>query len=259
MKDWLQRIRIVLVRPLHAGNVGAVARVMANMELGELWLVAPRADHRSLEARQRSTQGERYLDAVRVVDELPQALQGVNYSVASSCRGGMYREQIEVTPGRMASLVREKAVSGGVALVLGPEDTGLRSDEVLCCDAVVRIPTSPAYSSLNLSHATAICAYELYRLATEAEGDAGKFLGAGEGVPATAETLHQLMSKLESALMRIGYLRPQHPEHLLFPIRAILSRAALSQTEAQILIGLAHQIHTFANRHDPQSNAPQTP
>ena len=37
----LKAVRIVLVRPIYSGNIGAVCRVMANMGLSELVLAAP--------------------------------------------------------------------------------------------------------------------------------------------------------------------------------------------------------------------------
>ena len=35
------QIRIVLVETSHSGNIGAVARAMKNMGMGNLWLVKP--------------------------------------------------------------------------------------------------------------------------------------------------------------------------------------------------------------------------
>ena len=37
----LERIRVVLSRPSHPGNIGAAARAMKTMGLSRLWLVAP--------------------------------------------------------------------------------------------------------------------------------------------------------------------------------------------------------------------------
>jgi len=259
MRRLLDNVRIVLVRTGKPGNIGAVARAMANMELSDLWLVAPRCDHLSQEARRRSTKGERMLHGARVVPELADALRGVVYTVGASCRGGVYREQIEIAPQRMAAEVCRRGRDGSVAIVFGPEDSGLRSDEVLACDAIVRIPANPEYPSLNVAQAMMICAYEIYVAAksrdsaggstARAAADEGEkaFLGAGPAEPADAATMHQLMKKLEAALLRIGYLRPEHPEHLLFPIRAILGRAGLYRTEARILIGLAQQIQEYAD------------
>ncbi len=267
MSGWLDNVRIILVRPGKPGNVGAVARAMRNTRMSDLWLVEPRCDHLSHESKRQSTKGEPILHAARIVAGLPDALHGVAWTVGTSCRGGVYREQIEWSPRRMAAELRRRAVGGRVAIVLGPEDSGLRNDEVLACDAVVRIPSNPDYPSLNLAQALMVCAYELYVAASGPESaadapsrgpgaaGAGEFLGAGPAEPADAATLRALMTKLEASLLRIGYLRPEHPGHLLHPIRAILARAGLSQTEAQILIGLAQQIQEFADRSDPTGRA----
>ena len=38
----MTNIRVVLVSPLQSGNVGSVCRAMANMDVSDLWVVAPR-------------------------------------------------------------------------------------------------------------------------------------------------------------------------------------------------------------------------
>ena len=40
----LERVRIVLVRPIRPGNVGAVCRAMVNMGLADLVLVSPECE-----------------------------------------------------------------------------------------------------------------------------------------------------------------------------------------------------------------------
>ncbi len=265
-------VRIILVRTGKPGNIGAVARAMANTRLSDLWLVEPRCDPLSHESKRQSTRGEPILHAARVVGHLTDALHEVTFTAGTSCRGGVYRGQIEMPPRRLGSELSRLGSAGKAAIVFGPEDCGLRDDEVLACDAIVRIPSNPDYPSLNLAQAVMVCLYEFYLAATttdataadtipaaQARGessstphgsatDRGGFLGAGAPVPADAATLRRLMTALEAALLRIGYLRPEHPQHLLFPIRAILGRAGLSQTEAQILIGLAQQILDFARK-----------
>ncbi len=64
--------------------------------------------------------------------------------------------------------------------------------------------------------------------------------------------LARLMDKLRAALLDIGYLREEHPEHLLAAIRAVLGRAEPTRTEAQILMGLAQQIQEYVE-YGPQA------
>jgi len=141
-------------------------------------------------------------------------------------------------PPHAASAARE------VALLFGSEDNGLSREDLLACDAVVVIPGNPAYPTLNLSHAVSICLYEAF-LATAVEKHTDTTVRKRSD-PADLALMNRLMDKLQHALLTIGYLRPEKPDHLMFPIRAILSRAELTRAEAQILMGLAQQIDEFA-------------
>ena len=49
-----------------------------------------------------------------------------------------------------------------MALLFGPEDSGLAQDELLRCDLLVNIPSSADYPVLNLSHAVTIVLYEIF-------------------------------------------------------------------------------------------------
>jgi len=242
--DWMQRIRVVLVRPQVAGNIGAVARVMENLNAGVLCLVAPVADPGSHEARQRSTRGEHRLLSARIVPALEQALEGVVYAIGASRRRSPLHQAQDLLPSDMARVVRDRIGDGEVALLFGTEDKGLSREDLLACDAVVRIPAKPEYPTLNLSHAVVVCLYEVF-VALVSEGRAYT-PRRQRSEPADLAMMNRLMAKLQHALLTIGYLRPEKPDHLMFPIRAILSRAELSRAEAQILMGLAQQIDEFA-------------
>jgi len=157
----------------------------------------------------------------------------------------LYRTQIEVTPRNMAAGVLARAGVGQVAILFGPEDNGLTNEDLVNCDAVVRIPSGGGYPSLNLAQAVLIVAYELYLAAIDTQQPAPS---APLKDAADAATLDRLMGKYRSALLRIGYLHAENPEHLLFPLRAVLGRAVLTNVEARILMGMAQQIESFARQ-----------
>jgi tRNA/rRNA methyltransferase len=244
----MSRVRIVLVRPLIAGNIGSVARLMENFAAGGLYLVDPVAKPLSRESLERSTHGEHRLHEARVVGTVAEALEGTIYAIGASRRRGPTHQAGELSPRDMASLVRDRVAEGGVALLLGPEDNGLSREDLLACDQVVRIPAQPDYPTLNLSHAAAICLYEVFAaIVSEKALDIPPSRRRTE--PADAAMMARLIEKLQHALLTIGYLRPEKPDHLMFPIRSILSRAELTRAEAQILMGLAQQIDEFAKYH----------
>jgi tRNA/rRNA methyltransferase len=240
----MHRVRVVLVRPQVAGNIGAIARLMENFDAGALYLVDPKADHRSREAMQRSTHGEHRLTEAHVVPTLTDALEGAVYAIGASRRRGPAHQHEDLLPRKMAGEVRDRIGDGDIALLFGTEDKGLSREDLLACDKVVQIPAQPEYGTLNLSHAAAICLYEVYLAVIGEqlnEPPTGK-----RSEPADVAMMNLLIGKLQHALLTIGYLRPEKPDHLMFPIRAILSRAELTRAEAQILMGLAQQIDEFA-------------
>lgn len=252
----MSRVRVVLVRPQIAGNIGAVARLMENFAAGDVYLVSPKGDPRSHEAVQRSTHGQHRLQAARIVGTLADALEGAVYAVGTSQRAGPVHQEKELLPRDLGPLLREHTPRGDVALLFGSEDNGLSREELLACDAVLQIPASPDYPTLNLSHALAICLYEAFLALAETDqtGAVTRHTGNGSSpvdVAADLALMNRLVAKLQTALLTVGYLHSDKPDHLMFPIRAILSRAGLSRTEAQILMGLAQQIEDFARTGKP--------
>ena len=65
-----------------------------------------------------------------------------------------------MTPRELSEVLAQQA--GTVGIVFGREGTGLNDHELSLCDAIVTIPASVAYQTLNLSHAAAIMFYELF-------------------------------------------------------------------------------------------------
>lgn len=243
----MSRVRVVLVRPQVAGNIGAVARAMENFAAGQLVLVQPRASPTAREALERSTHGEHRLHSARIVETLEQALDGVVFALGASRRRGPVHQERDYSSRDLGQLVAEHVGAGDVALLLGTEDNGLSREELLACDAVVQIPAGPQYPTLNLSHAATICLYEVFLgLVGERVGVRPEASRSRRTDPADLALMERLMGKLRHALLTIGYLHAEKPDHLMFPIRAILSRANLTRGEAQILIGLAQQIDEFA-------------
>jgi len=266
-------VRFILVRPKIAGNIGSVARVLVNMGFDDLVIVDPQADPHSEVARRRASRAGTVLDRALITESLPEALEGIVYTVGATCRPGLYRSQSQLTPRELASIVVER--SEPTATVLGPEDFGLSNDDVLCCDATVRIPAHDDYPSLNLSHAAAVLAYELF-LAFETQHEKMRVgetpleqqqidhlthinpLSAEDEAdddpeaPADGSLMAALMHKLEDPLSRIGYLNPENPRHLLVGLRQIFARARLTRRDVQILMGLAQQLTKYIEHgYDP--------
>ena len=234
----LPNIRVVLVRPLGSANVGAAARAMKNMGVSELTLVQP-AVRGYAAAEVMAVHARDLVRGARVVASVGEAVADCALVVGTTCRGGPYRATAE-DPETLAPLLLEAAVHGPVAILFGPEDHGLTNGDLRACQRLIAIDTSAGYASLNLAQAVLLVCYELRRAAL-----AGRRAQPGI-TPAAAADLQRMYDHLQRALLSIGFLHPQNPEHIMFAIRALLGRTALQDHEVRILLGIARQIEWAA-------------
>jgi tRNA/rRNA methyltransferase len=233
----LRNIRVVLHQPRGAANVGAVARAIANMGLGPLVIVR-RQPMREAWMRAMAAHAGDVVDDMRRLPSLDEAVADCALVIGTTCRGGPYR-QGTLPPRAAASAIVARASQQPVALVFGPEDHGLSNADLSLCQQLITIPTSPAYASLNLAQAVMICAYELFLAAQEPTR-----LPSPPPL-ATTERVQQAYAHLRRALLAIGFLHPDNPEHIMSALRRLFGRTGLEQREVRILLGLARQIEWF--------------
>jgi tRNA/rRNA methyltransferase len=243
----LHHCRVVLVETLYPGNLGATARVMRNFGLEELVLVAPVADPTDRRARRLSTQGEDILDRARTVKDLGEAVAECIVVVGTSVRaGGLFRKQTVGSPREIIPhLVEIMRDEQPVALVFGTEPDGLPNELATRCHHLIKIPTNPAYPSLNLAQAVAICLYELHQAW---HADPHKPGTAEE--PAPFEAQEQMYRQLRESLEKIHFLYGDKADALMHAIRHLLGKARLSLMEVKLLLGLARQIRWYVDQHD---------
>jgi tRNA/rRNA methyltransferase len=227
----LPRVRIVLVRPESPANIGACARVARNTGVEGLDLVQP-GDWRSVECWRSAWGAQDLLEVARVFDDLASALAAAGRTIAFTRRRPPGPHPVDV---REAAL--EVAALAGdelVALVFGPETSGLTNDEVIACGRAASIPSHGAQPSYNLSHAVAIAAYEVHR--------AGR---RGYDQPprqATHAEKEHLLELLRRGLEAIRALPPAYAESSFADWRALVQRADLTAKELNMLEHVARRM-----------------
>jgi len=213
---------------------------MRNFGLHDLLLVAPVADMHDRQARQLSTHGESILDNARIVAELGEAVADCILVAGTTARTGKlirgkYAPPDEITPELIAA-----SASGPVALVFGPEPSGLTDEEVTRCHHLIHIPADPAYPALNLAQAVTICVYELRRAwLRQREAEA-------RPLPVSFAEQEKMFESLRTALEEIHFLYGPKAESLMHALRHLIGRAQPNEMEVGILFGLARQIRWFA-------------
>jgi TrmH family RNA methyltransferase len=222
----------VLVRPKTGGNVGAAARAIKNMGFADLRLVAPEASSKSNDAHSMAVHANDVLANAKIFPTLSAAVEDCQMTAGTTCRSGPYRESV-VALRESASHLAEAASSNRVAVIFGPEDTGLTNHELKFCQKLITIPASAEYTSINLAQAVMLCAYEL-RLAFENEPRAAAPLQL-----ASASEVDAALERLKDALLAIGFVPEENPDHIMFSIRGIFGRSGLTARELDIVNGMA--------------------
>ena len=232
-----KNVQVVLVETTHPGNIGATARAMKNMGLSRLVLVNPsRFPH--AEATARAAGADDILVKARVVDGLEQALSDCQLVMgASARRRGLSGPELD--PRQCAEHVAKSGSHVKIALVFGRESSGLTNDEMDRCHFLVRIPTNPAFGSLNLAAAVLVLAYEL-RMSAQAVPCV--YVGETRQFPASIEEMTHFYEHLEQVLLATGFINPANPRHLMRRLRRLFNRAQPDQNEINILRGILSSV-----------------
>ena len=238
----------MLVRPRGSANVGAAARAMKNMGVGELTLVRPAV--RRYKAAEAMAVHARDLVRARAdrADRLPPAVADCALVVGTTCRGGPYRAAAEA-PEALAPVLLDAASRGPVAILFGPEDHGLTNE-----DLRLPAPDRDRYQpGLRLAQSRPGGAAGLLRAAPcRARRPAQRRAQAN---PAPAAAVQRMYEHLQRALLSIGFLHPQNPEHIMFALRRLFGRTALEDHEVRILLGIARQIEWAARTNEETRGA----
>jgi tRNA/rRNA methyltransferase len=226
--------RFVLVGTSHAGNVGAAARAMKVMGFSDLVLVQPRfADVLGHDAALAMASGAtEVLASARIVPTLAEALQGITWACATAMTPRDFGPPTFAPRAHFASLACSEH---RVAIVFGPERTGMSNDDVYRCHACLSIPTHPEYGSLNLAQAVQLIAYDW----RQALGGFGVEARTAPRELADATAVAGVLAHWEQALVQIGFLDAAAPKKLMPRLNQLLNRAQLGTEEVHILRGIA--------------------
>ena len=245
----LSSIRIVLVEPAGALNLGSIARVMKNMGLTNLVLVNPRCDRHDESARIMAVHAADVLENATVVDSLPQALAGCQRAIATTVRSRSVPIVLEQPTVALPWLLSPNIKT---ALMFGAEDRGLSNDELKYAQRFVCVRSNPDYPSLNLAQAVGICAYELYQ-ASLTTNDAPAQIVPPPQVErdisnnAPIDVLEGYYRHLEDVLLEIGYLQPHTAPVKMEKFRRLFNKANLQPEEVAMLRGILRQVGWAVN------------
>lgn len=234
----LNQFYIILVNPKLPANIGSAARAMLNMGLHNL-IVIGKKELLTEDAYSLAKNGATVLDRAEFSEDLKEAIAGMNYIIGTTRRPTRYYYDILTPPNIIPSLI-EMAQNNKIAIIFGPEDTGLHISHLSFCNKLLRIPTASECPSLNLGQAVLLVCYELFRGISSHTSIEQKV----EQKP-DVRVVEGLFEHLEEFLYQINYLPHESPRHTIQLFRQILRACNLSDYDIGLLRSLLHKTQYF--------------
>ena len=236
----------VLVRPQMGENIGASARAMLNFGLEHMRVVEPRDGWPNERAVALASGAGRVLDHARLSESTAEAVADCTMVFATTARDRDLTKPVYSPEAAMAEARTRSGRGERVAILFGPERTGLENDDVARADAIVSVPTNPAFASLNLAQCVLLMGYE-WRRATEAPAPVSVAM-AGTDWASHAER-DALVAHYEARLDEAGFFFPQGKAAAMkVNLRNLWSRMPLTRADVQIFHGMMRQMVRWKER-----------
>lgn len=227
----------VLVRPQMGENIGAAARAMWNFGLDRMRIVDPRDGWPNSRAVAMASGAGRLLDEAKVVADLDAAIADCDYVFATTARSRDLTKPVFTPEAAMAEARARMAAGGRVAVLFGPERTGLENADVVRANAIITVPVNPEFPSLNLAQCALLTAYEWGRQA----GDLRPVVTPDADM-ANAGEVAALTAHFEERLEQAGFFFPaDKTPNMKMNLRNMLSRLPLTRADAQTFHGMLRQ------------------
>ncbi len=274
---------IILVNPQLGENIGAAARAMKNFGLHQLRLVAPRDGWPNARAVDMAAHAADVVEAATIYATTAEAvadLQAVYATTArerdmakvaysprelfegsgadDSCHAVFMTASGQPEPDLTKARPRHEdgvtsarglhsfiAVENGkTGILFGAERSGLSNEDVVLADAIISIPVSAEYASLNLAQAVGLVAYEWF-LSLESSVQRSAF----RSDVASKGELQGLFDQLEGELDARGFWKVEGKKPVMWRnIRNLLQRAQMNAQEVRTMRGIVRCLSEYTRK-----------
>jgi len=225
-------VSIVLIRPEHPGNIGAVARAMANFGEKRLFLLEPQCAIDDPEMFKRAKHGQEVLEKMKIIHDLKK----FDYLIGTTSRLGTdYNIPRSPLRPRVVAEKLKELPKANIAIVFGPEGKGLSNKEIKQCDITMTIPASLKYPTFNLSHSVAIILYELFLTGPSKKSD-------DHFIPAGNAEKKQLKKMFLGILNELEFSTAEKKETQKVVFDRIIGKSMMTKREAFAFMGFLRKI-----------------
>jgi len=227
-------VHIILLEPEHPGNIGSVARIMANFGVTKLVIINPKCKHFDMEAIKFAKHGLSILKKSRIVTtKYPEKeLKKFHTIIATTSKLGTDYNipRSPITPDQLTEILPK---TKNIALLFGRESKGLSNSELDLADFVVTIPTSKKYPALNIAQSVAILLYEISK--TKAHVSA-------HIVFSTKTEKNQIQKMFGQIFNKLPWLRPSKRTTQELIWKRIIGKSFLTKREAYAVMGFLRKL-----------------
>ena len=234
-------LRWILVETSHPGNVGSAARALKTMGFDGLHLINPKTKGMAQlpEAIALASGASDVLDRSQESPYLESAVEGCSLVLGLTSRDREFGPPALSWEQARGLIQQTLGAHQQVAMVFGPERTGLDNHHLALCTHRVWLDANPDYPSLNLAQAIMVCAFTL----REALSNGVDLRHSGGGIDyADPAAIAAMLDHWRSGLEAIGYLDPANPKKLMPRLQALFARSRLQKEEIDLLRGIAKQM-----------------
>lgn len=235
------QIAVVLVEPTQSGNIGSTARAMDNMGITDFRLVNP-CHHFNADARMFAMNARYLLHEAKIYKTMEEAVADRHLIIGTTARE---RDKIK----KLSSIHSLETTLGSctndskIALIFGPEQSGLRNEHMNLCNEWIYIPTFGKSSSLNLSQAVLVVLYELSRLYSQEPVQTETAID-----PASSASIEGMKNHLFEILETTDYLHRSSKENVWSSFSDIIGRAKPDERDVRMIRGFFNRIQVTLNK-----------
>ena len=224
-------VHFILFKPQLPENIGSCARALKNFNFTKLKLVSPKMSFPNEKVFATSVGAKDIINSSEVYKNFEDSIKDVHCVIATSSR--MRKKNYKYLS---MSELKKINFKKKVAIVFGPEASGLTNNELSYANYVVKLPTNNNFQSLNLSHCLILFCYEIFKILNK---KIKKFDSKYQNKKINKSDLNKFVNFLVNSLDQIGFLQPEHKrKSMIQNMRTIFHKMNLSDKEMRILLGI---------------------
>ena len=221
-------VHFILFKPQLSENIGACARALKNFKFSNLKVVSPKVSFPNDKIIATSVGAKDIIKSTKVYNDFKDSIKEFNYIIATTNRRrNKNYKYLEIENLKKIDFKKK------VAIVFGPESSGLSNNEISYANYVVKIPTNPNFQSLNISHSVIIFCFELFKLLNK---NKLRKINLKKNKLSKKKDIIKFINFLTNSLDNVGFLQPiEKRKSMLHNLSSIFLKMELSEKEIRIL------------------------